>query len=308
MGGGGRRGASAGPRRDEDRSDSQRPARPVTLVAGLVVVQVRLRWKPIYDQPMPWIGEQGFLAEGAIGPAADALQQLVADSLPQTSYITDRTQWWSVAGPALVARAAQTLRSMMLLYEARFDLDGATLTRTLFEQLLTFAYLAHAPEDRLLPYESADLDQSERIVAGVRAIGYEMNEPEPWDREFLAPRPAPLKLGLPKLADHADQEWADVPRLFFRGEQPFRLMYELVYRPACRVVHGKSYATGAFIDADSAPTVVVRATERPSGVIGYEWGVWCFAMMLVISSRAQGWPPEGAVETAMRSHLPANAA
>jgi hypothetical protein len=254
---------------------------------------------------MPWKGEQGFLAEGAVGPAADALQQLVANGLPRTGYITEGTQWWAVAGPALVARAAQTLRSMMLLYDARFDLDGATLTRTLVEQMLTFAYLAHAPADRLLPYESADLEQSEKIVAGVRALGYEMNEPEPWDRGFLGPRPAPLKLGLPKLADHADQEWSAVPRLFFRAEQPFRLLYESVYRPACRAVHGKAYATGPFIDADSAPTVIVRARERESGVIGYEWGVWSLAMMLVISSRAQGWPAKGAVEEAMQPHLPA---
>lgn len=258
---------------------------------------------------MPWKGEHGFLAEGSIGSAADALQQLVADALPSTGCVTDPTQWWSVAGPALVARAAQTLRSLMLLYEARCDLDGATLARTQLEQLLTFAYIAHAPDDRLLPYESADLKQSELIVAGVRGLGHTISDVDGWDSEQLGPRPAPLRLPVVELADHADREWVEVGHtFFFNAERPFRLLYELVYRAASRAVHGKAYATGAFIDIDSGPAVVVRASERPTGVIGYEWGVWSFAMMLLISGRSQGWPPKGAVEEAMEPHLPANAA
>ena len=136
---------------------------------------------------MPWKGEQGFLAAESVGPAGRALIALAEARLPMTLYVEEPHQWWSVAAPALVARASRTLESTLILYERRCDLDAATLTRTLFEQMVTFAYLAHAPQERLLPFESADTKQSEQIVRGVRALGYDMPMPDGWAGR--SPRP-----------------------------------------------------------------------------------------------------------------------
>jgi hypothetical protein len=257
----------------------------------------------------PWKGEHGFLAEGAVAPAADALVQLVADALPITTYVSDPKDWWPVTGPALVARAARTLQSLMLLYDARCDLDAATLTRTLFEQLLTFAHLAHAPGERLMDYENDDLRQSEQVVVGVLELGYEMQDRDAWPSETLGSRPErrrrPSAL---HLAEQADREWAGVAHVFFsNADRPFRLLYDSVYRVASRAVHGTAYTTGSFADVSRPPTVVIRATEAASGAIGYEWGVWSVALMLVISSRVQGLPARGAVEAAMQPYLPASA-
>lgn len=254
---------------------------------------------------MPWKGEHGFLEVGGVRPAGGALIALAEERLPVTLYVGEPSQWWSVAGTALVARASRTLASTLLLYDQRCDLDAATLTRTLFEQLVTFAYLAYAPNDRLLPFESADHKQSDQIVHGVRALGYEMHDGDGWDTNLLGPMPKPLNLTVAEYADHADQEWPDVPETFFRTRpRAFRLLYETIYRAASRAVHGKAYVTGPFVDLGRQPTVVVRGEERPTGVIGYEWAVMSFAFMLLVAERTLGWPTKASVIDALLPYLP----
>lgn len=139
--------------------------------------------------------------------------------------------------------------------------------------MLRFAYVAHAPRERLMPYESADLRQSEQTVEGVRRLGHQMPARDVWDADQLGPRPRPPRLPVDQLADHADREWPTVPSEFFTNtDRPFRLLYETVYRTASRAVHGTAYVTGPFVDVSRPPTVVVRAAERPTSVIGYEMG------------------------------------
>lgn len=254
---------------------------------------------------MPWNGDHGFLRPDAVRPAGDALLELVEQSFPITQYVDDPAKWWSVSGPALVARAGRTLQSVLALRDAGCDLDAATLTRTQFEQLLRFAWLAHAPAERLMTYESSDLRTSELIVAGVRGLDHEMPERDAWATELLGPRPQDREPSVQDLARHADREWPNAPRLFFtNAPRPFQLLYETVYRAASRAVHGAAYATGPFIDLSRQPTIVVRATEQRSGAIGYEMAVWSLAIMLVISGEALGWPRRGAVIAAMQPHIP----
>lgn len=195
---------------------------------------------------MPWKGEGGFVAPGRVGPAGNALLELVEDWLPQTFYVEAPAQWWTVAGPALVARAARTLHSTLALYEHRCDLDAATLTRTLIEQPFTFAYLAHDPAAQFLSYESADHEQALSVTNGMHRLGYTEFPTPGWPSDQLGARPAPLRLKTHQLADQADDEWPDAPRLFLdpgANGRPFRTLYESIYKPACRAVHGKAYVT-----------------------------------------------------------------
>lgn len=254
---------------------------------------------------VPWKGDNGFLAPGAVRPAGDALVTLIEQSFPITQYIEDPAEWWSVSGPALVARASRTLQSTLVLYDARCDLDAATLVRSIFEQLLRFAWLAHDPTERLMTFESSDLRGSERIASGVRALGHDMDNTDAWEVALLGPRPQHREPSVQELARLADREWPEAPRLFFMNvAEPFGLLYETVYRAASRAVHGSAYVTGPFVDASRQPTVVVRAAERPSGDIGYEMAVWSVAIMLAIASDALGWPSRSAVIAAMHPHVP----
>lgn len=254
---------------------------------------------------MPWKGDHAFLAPDAVRPAGEALVALVERSLPITQCIDDPADWWSVSGPALIARASRTLQSTLLLYDAGCDLDAATLVRTMFEQLVRFAWLAHAPAERLMTFESADLRRSEVIVAGVRRLDYEMARPDAWETELLGARPQQREPSVQELARLADREWPEAPRLFFTNvTQPFRVLYETGYRAASRTVHGTAYVTGSFVDLSRQPTIVVRAAEQRSGDIGYEMAVWSAAIMLAISSETLGWPGRGAVIAAMRPHMP----
>jgi hypothetical protein len=156
-----------------------------------------------------------------------------------------------------------------------------------------------------MPYESAELRQAEQIVQGVRALGFAMPEPEGWATDLLGPRPTSLRVRVEELAGHADREWPHAALLFFKNvDQPYRLLYETVYRSASRAVHGKAYATGAFVDLTRQPTVVVRAAENPTSIIGYEWAVWSLAIMLIIAGEALGWPANREVQDAIVPHLP----
>ena len=82
------------------------------------------------------------------------------------------------------------------------------------------------------------------------------------------------------------------------------MLYETVYRVASLAVHRKAYGTGALVNLSLQSTVVVRANERPTGVISYEWAILSFAIMLIIADEALGWPARAAVVDAIAPHLP----
>lgn len=182
-------------------------------------------------------------------------------------------------------RAGRTLHSVLVLEGAGCDLDAATLTRSLFEQLLRFAWLAHDPAERLMVYESSDLRTSELAVAGVRGLGHDMPHRDEWATSRLGACPERREPSVQDLARYADREWPHAPRLFFtNAERPFELLYEAVYRPASRAVHGTAYVTTPFVDLARVPTVIVRASERRSGAVGYEMAVWSLAIMLAVAT------------------------
>jgi hypothetical protein len=232
---------------------------------------------------------------------------LVDEHLPQTIYSNDPSDWWSTAGPALIARAARTLHSVRLLFGTRADLDAAVLTRVMFEQLVRFGYLAHDPATRLLAWESADHEQSQKITNSMHALGCGAFSSGVWP-DALGPRPAPLKLGVRELSDRADVEWPDAIGLFLEPGalgRPFRVLYEAIYRAASRSVHGSAYVTGPFIELDRAPTIIVHAHENARSVIAYEWAVLCFGILLAIAATGVGWPRRDRLKSALAPHLAA---
>jgi hypothetical protein len=79
--------------------------------------------------------------------AANAeLVGLVRSHLPFRIYGGER--WWALFRTAALVRMADTVESLMDLMAAEHDLDGQILVRSLYEQVVTFAWLSIDPDTR----------------------------------------------------------------------------------------------------------------------------------------------------------------
>jgi hypothetical protein len=77
--------------------------------------------------------------------AANAgLVAIVRRQLPQRFYGGE--SYWAVFRAAALLRMADTVEGLMRLMDSRHDLEGQTLVRSLYEQVVTFAWIAIDPE------------------------------------------------------------------------------------------------------------------------------------------------------------------
>jgi len=91
---------------------------------------------------------------GSIKPTDDAalagartLVALVKAHKPQRFYKSERG--WRIATAAMVFRMADTVESMVALNEGKYALDTLILLRALYEQVVTFCWLAISPEKHI---------------------------------------------------------------------------------------------------------------------------------------------------------------
>jgi uncharacterized protein DUF5677 len=95
---------------------------------------------------------------GVVAKRADALAALVEARLPVEDDVVGVHQAWPPVGPALFSRATGTLRSIMLLRPAGAHNDAARLLRSLYDHVVTFAWLAaDLSAERLALWRPKDL-------------------------------------------------------------------------------------------------------------------------------------------------------
>jgi Family of unknown function (DUF5677) len=90
--------------------------------------------------------DDDFPAPDVIAAANVELVALVRRRLPEGFYGGER--WWALFATAALARMADTVESLMTLMASGHDTDGQTLLRSLYEQAVTFAWIAIEPDGR----------------------------------------------------------------------------------------------------------------------------------------------------------------
>ena len=81
-----------------------------------------------------------------IAAADAALVNVIRRQLPIRIYGGER--WWALYRTAALVRMTDTVESLIDLMRLGRDLDGQTLVRSLYEQVVTFAWIAIDPDRR----------------------------------------------------------------------------------------------------------------------------------------------------------------
>lgn len=106
-----------------------------------------------------------------VAKRADALAALVEARLPMEADIAGVHQAWPLVGAALLSHATSTMRSIVLLGPAGAHTDASRLLRSLYDHIVTFAWLAADPGERLAVWRLEDIVQRLKAVREMAQAG-----------------------------------------------------------------------------------------------------------------------------------------
>lgn len=257
-----------------------------------------------------------FPSSEQIREATAELVALVRARLPMRYYGGER--WWSLFLAAALVRMADTVESGLDLWTDDRNLDGQTLLRSLYEQVVTFAWIGIDPDRRQFRWSGQAIwerlrlhnDAStfgERIMSdsevedAKRRLGIGVVEADECDRERRRTTPYPDRI-LPSVAARAveaDRYWPDRVRGLHPHGHPlsFRGLYMVVYRVGSRSVHSSLHALEPYLTQDGSRFVVDDA--RPGSRLIWAMIGPLFGIALMIAAQQVNWIDEDQVRELM---------
>jgi hypothetical protein len=198
---------------------------------------------------------------------------------------------WRVLGPALLARAAYALDTLRVL--AMRDVDAAVIARTLYETVLTFAWIAIDPKSHAFRWLRTDREERLKGMRELEGFGLP-NDPTIVRKYKIDVTLA--KKGMPKVYDmarEADAHWIRaIPEFTGPGHKyEFRGLYTSIYRAASGAVHPRQSWLNSFVH--NAKRGALRIGEPPPGQKPAMVMVapYSFVGGLIVSGVRLGWPP-----------------
>lgn len=217
---------------------------------------------------------------------------LVGRYLPQAKHSLGEHTDWNTAGPALIARATRSLQAIATLQNGLFNADAAVVLRTMFEHVVTFAWLAADPPAHLPLWVKFDRQQRISADNDARAEGDPLladEERAGFQQEINGC--AGTFPGLPARAHAADVHWSALLEQHPgpRSRYSFRGMYRVLYRHASALTHVTPYGLHAFIAGDR-PNLIIGGELVPEEFNSFTLAPAVLGSGLVISGHALGWP------------------
>jgi len=206
--------------------------------------------------------------------------------------------WKGWIGPAMLLKAAGTLESMILLMPARSTVDAMSLLRTLFENTVTFSWIA--------------IDPGDRVTAWYRTSCYwELQEHLDWEKAGRGLRTSAeaeeLRIqagsksdglpGVPTMAAKADEHWgalvpgwsptssASDPGVF----SSLRGLYRYIYQRGSAAAHSRARGLDLFVTFDG-DRVAVHPEKPASDYHPYALGLYTLAFAIMASEQSLAWP------------------
>jgi hypothetical protein len=198
---------------------------------------------------------------------------------------------WRVLGPVLLARAAYALDTLRVL--ATRDVDAAVVTRTLYETVLTFAWIAINPQPHAFRWLRTDREERLTAMLELKEFGIPVDPAVVRKYEIdvtIAKKPMPKVY---VMAREADAHWMRaIPEFTSETHKyEFRGGYTAIYRAASGAVHARQTWLNSFVQ--NAKRGGLRITDP---VPGQKPGMvtiapYCFGGGLLVSAVRLGWPP-----------------
>lgn len=204
--------------------------------------------------------------------------------------------WHSIAA-AFVVRIADTVESILALWESKNALDMMILLRALYEQIVVFAWIAIDPDAHLPQWGDNELYFHRVLIEEAAEYGI------PCTEEELNAKGKKLK-PINQLALAVDEHWGGQLTGFRvaaeKGQKQeldllnFAGLYLPIYREASANAHATPSSLSPYMDLGTWPRVVHAAS-------GAEYAAWwtmivpLYAQALVICNSVLGWPDLGTV-------------
>jgi Family of unknown function (DUF5677) len=208
---------------------------------------------------------------------------------------------WPMVGPALLAHATSSLRS--IVFRLRPDAahnDASRLLRSLYDHIVTFAWLGAEPPPRLALWRKEDLEERLKIHREFAAAGEQLlNDPVREQMEHDISRLDGKAPDLASKAAMADKHW--IPRIgaLRPGSlSSFRGFYTILFREQSGLVHATMRGLN-HVTIDLAPDRKRVVLEAPLGEGRGPYGMatTVYGVGLLVAAQALGWPDADEVET-----------
>jgi hypothetical protein len=225
-----------------------------------------------------------FPPENEIRAANAGLIGVVRDHLPMGFYRGDDN--WSLWSTGALARMADTVDSAMALWSADLPVDGEALLRLLYEQVVTFAWIAADPgprysrwfgdglwEDLRMHNDAVqsfgeDVLSDDEVSHTKRLLKLDGEEPKATTccgatKRRNRPDASLLLPPVPDRAREADEYWAGRVRGLHAPGHPLSLrgLYVMCFRRASRSVHSALGGLDAYMTERQNRKVIARATS-----------------------------------------------
>ncbi len=259
------------------------------------------------DQPEP----AGVIAVDSPAPApialrATALIDLIEGRLEVEGDVVGPQAAWPMVGPALLVHATSSLRSIVFrLRPDEAHNDASRLLRSLYDHVVTFAWLAADPPPRLALWRKEDLEERLKVHREFAAAGEQLLPDA--DREQMERDVARLQGKAPDLASKAamaDKHW--IPRIgaLRPGSlSSFRGFYTILFREQSGLVHA-TFRGLNHVTVDLSPSRKRVVLEVPLGESAGPYGMATvvYGVGLLIAAQSLGWPDADEVEAIFASH------
>jgi hypothetical protein len=182
------------------------------------------------------------------------LRELTSCFLPRTMVCAGDHGDWPLTGFAMLARACGTTESVLALAAERRATDAGALSRTLFEEVVTFAWIAIDPAVNAAAWVRWDRRQRIKLDNDLSDKGAApLLTPQVRQRfEAVVASGPMMPENLAERAADADAHWAPrVGPIEANGtsERSFRRMYRIVYRTDSQYTHAAVRSVEPFVVA-----------------------------------------------------------
>lgn len=235
---------------------------------------------------------------------------------------------WRIVAPGLIGDAASILDSIVHLPPPRHTLSAEILTRSMVDYVITFAWLAAAPEnaeqrtERLNQFEADEYDERERsdqkyttefrrkskrqkalfdhyvelIEVGrmpSELLCDQMRERIKTRREVVGVKTTPPLLNR---AFDADEYWIDHSEAV--RNNPFAHQWGLIFSWYSSVSHPSVTAVARVASSEPGVVTVGKPTSSSIESAPYGRATVLFGLMLHVASRSLGWPSDQEIDHA----------
>ena len=221
---------------------------------------------------------------------AEELRGLTDTFLPRTVASTGAHEDWPLTGWAMISRACGTLDSVMALIDERRATDAGVLTRSLFEQAVTFAWIAIQPTENALAW--VRWDRSERKKAHndlLQRGGPALLEPQTLKDFDTLIASGPVMPNLAQRAEEADTHWTAQIAAVRNPSTSFRGMYSVVYRTDSQATHAAVTSIEPVVAPAGPGRFEVLAVEQDPGEhTPFTRAPMLYALMLLVAEPTLG--------------------